>query len=571
MTTRPEDLIYAVDEWPPWPKLVLLGLQQAILASVYLVLLVIVAREARVPTTTALAIVSLGMVALAISTVLQAIWKGPVGSGYLAVPVFSAIYLAPALLAAKTGGLPAVFGMTMFAGLVEVILSRSMRRLRALFPPAISGLVVAVVGLDLGLVGVDHLLGIDAYNDPDFRRHLAVALLTLSIAVGSSVWSKGLMRLMCSAIAVAVGSVIAFLLGLIPASSLARVMAAPALALPDPSFLSYSFWPGLIPTFLISGLAAALRTVGVVTTCQKINDRDWKRPDMRSIEGGVLADGLGCMGAGLLGTMGMNTGPSLVGVAKASGATSRYIAFACAAILLLFSFVPKIAAVFLILPLSVVGSALVFTASFMIAGGIQIMVSRNIDTRMTYVIGISLVLGLSKDVYRGYFDHLPAFLHPLTGSMLSLTLIVALLLNLLFRIGVRRRDAFVFENNDLAMDKFASFLQGRGKTWSVSSDVIERASSSTLQVLEHIASAHLVQQGITRAVVSYDELQLLVEIDYEGSLLTLPNVGVRRRIFLEEESFSYGLADFLTGVYPDRMESSAKGNQVTIRLHFTAG
>ena len=98
--------------------------------------------------------------------------------------------------------------------------------------------------------------------------------------------------------------------------------------MPDPSFVSYDFWPGLIPAFLIAGLAAALRTVGVVTTCQKINDRDWKRPAMKSIEGGVLADGLGCVGAGLLGTMGMNTGPSLVGVAKASGATSRYIAFA---------------------------------------------------------------------------------------------------------------------------------------------------------------------------------------------------------------------------------------------------
>jgi xanthine permease XanP len=137
--------------------------------------------------------------------------------------------------------------------------------------------------------------------------------------------------------------------------------------------------------------------------------------------------------------------------------------------------------------------------------------------------------------------------------MLSLTLIVALVLNLLFRIGIRRRDAFAFEDRDLAMDKFAAFLQARGKSWSVSAEVIERATSSKHQVLEHLAAAHLVQGG-TRAVVSYDELQLLIEITYEGSLLTLPNVGVRRRVFLEEESFSYGLADFLTGVYPDRME-----------------
>jgi xanthine permease XanP len=569
MASRPDDLIYAVDEWPPWPKLLLLGLQQAILAAVYLVLLVIVARAAAAPSHVAMAMVSLGMIAVAISTSLQALWKGPIGSGYLAVPVFSAIYLAPAILAAKTGGLPAVFGMTVFAGLIELLLSRSLHRLRALFPPAISGLVVAVVGLDLGLVGVDHLLGIDAYQDADFPRHIAVAILTLAIAVGSSVWSKGLMRLMCSAIAIVLGSVIAFFMGLIPEASLTRVLDAPALAVPDPSFVSYAFWPSLIPAFLIAGIAAALRTVGVVTTCQKINDRDWKRPEMKSIEGGVLADGLGCLGAGLIGTMGLNTGPSLVGVAKASGATSRYIAFACAGVLVLFAFLPKIAAVFLILPLSVVGSALVFTASFMIAGGIQIMVSRNIDTRMTYVIGISLVLGLSKDVYPEYFAHLPPYLHPLTDSMLSLTLIVALLLNLLFRIGIRRRDAFVFEDRDLAMDKFAAFLQTRGKNWSVSTEVIERATSSTHQVLEHLAAAHLVQGG-TRAVVSYDELQLVIEITYEGSLLTLPNVGVWRRIFLEEESFSYGLADFLTGVYPDRMESWARENHVSIRLYFSA-
>src|SRR5436309_1732449 len=161
MATRPDDLIYAVDECPPWPRLLLLGLQQAILASVYLVLLVIVARAAGAPKAVALDMVTLGMIAVALSTMLQALWKGPVGSGFLAVPVFSAIYLGPSVLAAKSGGLPAVFGMTMVAGLVEIALSRSLHRLRALFPPAISGLVVAIVGIDLGLLGFDQLLGVD--------------------------------------------------------------------------------------------------------------------------------------------------------------------------------------------------------------------------------------------------------------------------------------------------------------------------------------------------------------------------------------------------------------------------
>jgi len=39
--TRPEDLIYGVDELPPWPRLIFLGAQHAVLMSVYLVLIVI--------------------------------------------------------------------------------------------------------------------------------------------------------------------------------------------------------------------------------------------------------------------------------------------------------------------------------------------------------------------------------------------------------------------------------------------------------------------------------------------------------------------------------------------------
>ena len=44
--TRPEDLIYAVDERPPLLRLIFLGLQHAVLMSVYPVLIVIVFRHA---------------------------------------------------------------------------------------------------------------------------------------------------------------------------------------------------------------------------------------------------------------------------------------------------------------------------------------------------------------------------------------------------------------------------------------------------------------------------------------------------------------------------------------------
>ena len=77
----------------------------------------------------------------------------------------------------------------------------------------------------------------------------------------------------------------------------------------------------------------------------------------------MLADGLGCALGGLLGVIGMSTAPSLVGVSHASGATSRYIAFACAAVLAAAALVPAYAGLFLLLPSPVIGAAVTFTAS----------------------------------------------------------------------------------------------------------------------------------------------------------------------------------------------------------------
>jgi len=212
------------------------------------------------------------------------------------------------------------------------------------------------------------------------------------------VWGRGVVRLICSLLGIIVGMAGSLALGLVPTDDMAGFITAPMIAIPEPHYLAYDFRFSLIPAFLMAGTAAMLRTVGLITTCQKINDADWKRPDLGPIQRGILADGIGCMVGGLLGVMGMNTAPSLVGVSKATGATSPYIAFSCAAILVVFAFVPKYAALFLLLPQPVIGASMVFTSSLMIAGGIQIITSRNVDSRTTYVVGVSLLLGLKRSL-----------------------------------------------------------------------------------------------------------------------------------------------------------------------------
>src|SRR3546814_18760100 len=97
-----------------------------------------------------------------------------------------------------------------------------------------------------------------------------------------------------------------------------------------------------MPEFLIAALACALRAMGDITTCQKINAPQWKRQEMPSVRRGLPADGPGTLTAGLPGTVGLNTYSGSLGIATATALTSRRGAFAIAGLLLPMSSLPPV-------------------------------------------------------------------------------------------------------------------------------------------------------------------------------------------------------------------------------------
>jgi len=83
-----------------------------------------------------------------------------------------------------------------------------------------------------------------------------------------------------------------------------------------------SFSTAMLVPFLVAASSSALKTMGDLTTCQKINDADWKRIEMRSISHGMLACGAGNFASGLLGALGQSVSSSNIGLSIATGATS---------------------------------------------------------------------------------------------------------------------------------------------------------------------------------------------------------------------------------------------------------
>src|SRR3546814_3586843 len=115
----------------------------------------------------------------------------------------------------------------------------------------------------------------------------------------------------------------AIILGVIDAAFLQNLRDLPWFGLPAAPALDLACSPILIVPFLIATIASNIKLVGLITSAQRTNDVNWRRPDMASIRGGIVADSIGNISAGVLGGVGTAVGAGNIGLAAATGATSR--------------------------------------------------------------------------------------------------------------------------------------------------------------------------------------------------------------------------------------------------------
>lgn len=564
---HPDGVVYGVHDTPPATVTFLSGLQHVGLTSIYLLYPVLVAEAAGADARTAAAMVSLTLVALAIGTVLQVIPRGPVGSGYLCYPVPTVVYLVPSLLAAKAGGLPLVFGMLLAAGLLEIALSRLLKSTRPYFPPEVSGLVVLLIGIATGVIGLRTILG-GVGAAPTVGAHdLLAAALSIVIMIGLYVWGTGLWRMLCVLVGMLAGYALVVAAGFPSAPDLAGIGAAPTLALPGLGHVGWSLdWSMAVP-FGVAAIAATLKTVGNVTTLQRATDADWKRTDMRSVTGGVLADGLGNIVAGGIGAHGLNSSTPAAGLASATGVHSRRIAWAIAGLLLVLALTPKLGLMLYHMPRPVAGAALLFSGVFIVVNGLQMMTARMLDARRSLVIGLGLMAGLSVDMFPGLMKSLPAPAQSVIGTSLVLGTLVALLLNLLFRMGVKRHRALTVPLAPIDTAAIEAFMRSEGSAWGARREVIERAAFNLAQCAETLI-VNGIAQGPLELSVSYDEFNVDVRVSYTGPLIELPLERPAADEILASPDGERRLAGYLLRRLADRVAATHRDGRTSLLFHF---
>ncbi len=184
--TAPVSPVHPVDEIPPVRHLTAFGLQHvlAMYAGAVAVPLIVGGAMKLSPADLAY-LITADLLVCGIATLIQCVgfWRFGVRLPIMQGCTFAAV--SPMVLIGTTGGgLPAIYGSVIVAGLAITLLAPVFGRLLRFFPPLVTGTVILVIGLSLLPVAGNWAAGGVGSADFGEPRNLALAAFVLAVVLG---------------------------------------------------------------------------------------------------------------------------------------------------------------------------------------------------------------------------------------------------------------------------------------------------------------------------------------------------------------------------------------------------
>ncbi|EPS8934231.1 uracil-xanthine permease family protein [Vibrio cholerae] len=441
-TSRKADLVYQLNDRPPLPQTLFAALQHLLAMFVAVITpSLIICQSLGVPADQTNTIISMSLFASGLSSFIQIRTFGPIGSGLLSIQGTSFNFLGPIIgagLALKAGGadietmMAAIFGTILVASSAEILLSRVLQFAQRIITPLVSGIVVTLIGLTLVQVGLISMGGgYAAMADGSFGSldKLALAGTVLALIVLLNRAHNPYVRVASIVIAMLVGYVMAYLMGMVNTDNLAETQ---LIALPIPMQYGLGFdWSLFIPLLLIF-LITALEAIGDITATSEVSGEPVKGPVyMKRIKGGVLADGLNSALAAVFNSFPNSTFSQNNGVILLTGVASRYVGYFIAGMLVLLGLFPGVASFVQLIPEPVLGGATIVMFGTIAAAGMRIISRVDLDRRAILIMALSFSMGLGIAQKPEILQFMPEFIKNLFSSGVAAGGITAIVLNLL--------------------------------------------------------------------------------------------------------------------------------------------
>lgn len=275
-------------------------------------------------------------------------------------------FIAP-LSASQQYGIAAQAGSILVTGLVLAAVGVAVkiagrRVLDTVMPPAVTGAIVALIGLNLAPNAAEN-----------FASQPLVAAVTLLVILLATVAGRGMVSRLSILLGVVVGWVFAALTGNLGDDAVAAIDAAPWVGLPE--FHA--------PSFNVSAIAVALPVL-VVLIAENVGHvkavSEMTKRDLDDLAGDALiADGLASTLAGGFGGSGTTTYAENIGVMAATRVYSTAAYWVAAFTAILLAFVPKFGALIFTIPTGVLGGACIVLYGLIGMLGVRIWMDNKVN------------------------------------------------------------------------------------------------------------------------------------------------------------------------------------------------
>ncbi|MEZ9314838.1 nucleobase:cation symporter-2 family protein [Vibrio lentus] len=419
-------LLYTLNERPPHGLTLLLALQH-MLASIGGIVAVplIVGASIGLPNTEIVSLINAALLASGIVTVAQCLGFGPVGIRLPVVMGSSFAFLGVAISIGNEGGVAAIMGSALIGSFVVIGASFYMDKVRKLFPTVVSGVVVTLIGLTILPVAMNWV-GDSPANTEQFATlpKLFLALISLGIVVGVSVYCKGAVAASAIVIGLAGGYIVALSLGMV---DLEQISSAAWIGGPEPFKYGFTFSASAIISMSLVYIVVIAEATGdfmaLGNNCQtQVSGKDLKR--------GLLGDGLGSTLSSILTAMPLASFSQNVGIVGITGVASRYVVAATGGLLILGGLFPKLAAIAVTIPKPVLGGVGFVMFGMIAYAGIRMLIKAADTKRNALVICVGLASGLAVTFEPRLLQHLPHDLANFLHSGITTGTIMTVLLNL---------------------------------------------------------------------------------------------------------------------------------------------
>ncbi len=382
-------------------------------------------------------LVQMAMLFAGIATLFQTVGLGPIGARLPIMQGTSFAFVTVMIIVVKTYGMDALMGAIIIAGFFHFALGTVIGKIRFLFPPLVTGLVILTIGLNLIAVGIKYAAG----GAADFQMaaesfgsmaHWGPALIVIIVALGFKFWTKGTLSASAILIGLIAGYIAAIATGLVSFGGergvMAKISGADAVALPQWMPYGISFELGAIIPVALIAIVSAIETVGDTNATTKGGAN--REATDKEVAGATFADGLGSGIAALFGGLPNTSFSQNAGIVAMTGVMSRHVVTISALILIACGLSPKVAAVFSSMPLPVLGGGVIVMFGMVASAGLNMLADVQMNRRNMIIMAISLSVGLGLAQVPTAVQYLPGVINTMAVSGLLPVALIAIILNL---------------------------------------------------------------------------------------------------------------------------------------------